>query len=399
MTKLHICILSDQLLPNYLAIKYYKPDAVFLIETSYTKAKGLGERLQRLTDDNLHNAPTFHIAKELAPDNDFNKLSRYFQKISLEIKKLQAKETILNLTGGTKLMALAAYDTLEKISQNIIYINTQDEKITFITPSSAPSKTLPSLLSIKEYLTAYGVFPQESNNDNPTWEKTVYKRRELTIALAKFFSDKNQGFLSPINALAQKALNTVSGPNRKPVKYLENLKHFFKSSNTPSQKQILFQCANNGLIRYDGDREIIFQTAEAASYLGGFWLEEYVYLMLQEAKIEEVQCGVTLLWDKKNKNELDIVAIQRNRLLIIECKTRQYGKATGQDNETIYKLDSIADDLQGLYGETWLLSARTINKATIQRAASQGITVISGKEIQPENLKKRITQWIHNKKQ
>ncbi len=391
--KIHVCILSAQLLANYLPVKLYKPDIILLVETEYTRRERLGERFQNMVKKYLKSLCL--PAKALAPDDDFNKLCRYFLDLSEKIASLKEElggEVTLNLTGGTKLMAIAAYDMLKKECCQTIYTNTASGKIDIISSTPPGSMFLPPLLGITEYLMAYGVSPKHYNNENPEWEKKVKSRKSLTLQLAESFSQKkNKGFMGVLNAIVQNFLGNNSGSKIS----LAFPKQKFRHNVLTNQKKLLIQCEKNGLLTYDRGRTIEFQSVEAARYLGGFWLEEYVWFMIKDAGIEQVRCGQEIQWDKKTQNELDIVAIHNNRLLIVECKTRRYAQDSRKDNDTIYKLDSVAKDLRGLYGKKWLISAGKVPEDTITRAKPKEIEVISGEAIAPEKLKRAIQKWMN----
>ena len=50
-----------------------------------------------------------------------------------------------------------------------------------------------------------------------------------------------------------------------------------------------------------------------------------------------------------------------NQLLVIECKTLRFREGEN-DNEIAYRIDSLGKAARGLFGETWLLSARTAHE-------------------------------------
>jgi hypothetical protein len=50
-----------------------------------------------------------------------------------------------------------------------------------------------------------------------------------------------------------------------------------------------------------------------------------------------------------------VLVVHNNPLLVIECKKLRFG--TAKDSEVIYKLDSITDEMNGLFGSTLLVSA------------------------------------------
>lgn len=379
---IHICLISDQLLANFLPIKLERPDKVFIIGTQYTENKGLSQRFEKLL---VLLAIPVQRADNLAPDDDFSRLHEYFLELSDEISALQSNNITLNLTGGTKLMSLAAYEMLKSDCQRIIYTNTQAGKIDeLINQQTTP---LQSLLTIEEYLACYGVSPKSYNNQSQDWINSVESRRALTKQLAEFFS-KDKRFLSSLNYVVQQAVNKKHNSNDVE---LTHPKQTFKKPLSNHQNHLLQQCQMFELIDLEENGTIYFRSVAAAQYLGGFWLEEYAYLIAQDVGFDEIRCGQAIQWDKITRNELDIIIVHNNRLLVIECKTRRYDKDRRKDNDSIYKLDSIAEDLRGLYGSKWLLSVDNIDERTQKRAQSQGINVIAGNELL--NLKDKLLTW------
>lgn len=386
---IHICLISDQLLANFLPVKRDKPDKVFVVNTQYTEKKGLPQRFALLLQGLGIEMIT---ANNLAPDDDFSQLHEYFLELSTEILALSAKNITLNLTGGTKLMALAAYEMLKDECQQVIYTNTQAGKIDQLHARAATP--LPSLLTVEEYLTSYGVSIKSYNNQDDDWLAKVNQRKTLTKQLADYFSDsKNEKFLGTLNYKMNNAVETKNTATGGKQEFLSQPKQSFEKI-FPNQIALLKQIAAAGLIDYDNHKTITLKDIDAAHYLGGFWLEEYVYHIAQDAKVDEVRCGQAIQWNKVTRNELDMVIVHNNRLLIMECKTAKFGEPQ-KDDQIIYKLDSIADDLRGLYGKSWLISVRHIaDEPTISRAKSQGIEIISGSEI--KNLRNKIITWMQS---
>ena len=382
--KLHICLLSAQLLANYLPIKLEKPDLVFFVSSAFTEKAGHTRQFEKMLKGLGIN---YVKASQLAPTDDFVQLREYFLNLIDEIEQLNASEITLNITGGTKLMAIAANEILKTKDTRVIYTNTQADKIEIIKDDDSHSVQLPSLLTINEYLEAYGVSPKSYNNQNQEWIDTVNSRKALTKQLVTYF-DKDKKFLGTLNYCVQQALEKI--PNSTQNILIEPQQKLSKLKAT--QCELLEKIESYGLIDFDKEQSCIyFKDVKASEYLGGFWLEEYAYFTAIDAGIEEVHCGQAIQWDKTTRNELDIILMHNNRLLIMECKTRNYDKNKEKDNDTIYKLDSVAEDLKGLYGAKWLLSMDSAKEETLKRAKSQGIKFITGNEL--KNLKDTILQW------
>ena len=107
-----------------------------------------------------------------------------------------------------------------------------------------------------------------------------------------------------------------------------------------------------------GSEYFRFTDLAAAQFVRGGWLEDYAYHAVHDAGVHDARLGVEGTWDHQEAmaNEFDVLACHMNQLLHIECKTLRYRDEN--DNAIAYKLDSLGDDVRGLFGHTWLLSAR-----------------------------------------
>jgi hypothetical protein len=68
------------------------------------------------------------------------------------------------------------------------------------------------------------------------------------------------------------------------------------------------------------------------------------------------------------------------------------GTAYSNDNEILYKLHSVSDDLRGLYGTTLLVSAQRPSEKVIQRAKCKRIALIDPDEL--PLLGEKVKQWM-----
>ena len=148
-----------------------------------------------------------------------------------------------------------------------------------------------------------------------------------------------------------------------------------------------------GLITWqDGSPDITFASVEAARFVRGGWLEEYAWHTVKDAGAFDTRLGVEGVWaDTMNTiNEFDVLACQVNQLLFIECKTPRIG--SHNENEIVYKIDSLSQAARGLFGATWLLSARKPSDVLIERARRARFRLI-GPDGLP-NLGELVRKWL-----
>ncbi len=141
--------------------------------------------------------------------------------------------------------------------------------------------------------------------------------------------------------------------------------------------------------------EIYFHDPEAAEYLSGRWLEEYVWHAVKDAVPEEVKAGAEftdMAHPREDvRNELDGIAAHRNRLLLIECKTARLDEGA----DVVYKLDSIAHDM-GLFQQRLLVSARPLDDKTRARAKAEDIAIVEAAGL--KQLRDSVKNWMENRR-
>ena len=103
--KTHVCIVSDQPIPNYVPIldTQFRPKEVFLLTTPKMQTKA--EILKRTIEKRCQIQPEI-----INIDNAYN-MEELKKKILVLLGQIggQTKDVALNVTGGTKLMAIAAF--------------------------------------------------------------------------------------------------------------------------------------------------------------------------------------------------------------------------------------------------------------------------------------------------
>ena len=388
--KVHICLMSDQLLANYLPAKQLRPEHVLIVNTALTLGKKRESYFSVLLD-------TLGISSEnaehQAPVNSYDELQKYFAQLRDWVLTKGWQDITLNITGGTKLMSLAAYQCFKDVVDQIIYLDTFNNHIQDIKNNSFTS--LQDLLTADDYLFVNGVNAGEYSNQSSDWVERISKRQLLTKRFARFVENKaNEWFIGKLNSMASASL--YNGAHN--VLCLKDEAKKFDKKLFGEPQSLIQACHDFGLLEYDGNRTIKFDNVDAAQYLNGIWLEEYVFLLAKELGLADVRCSQRIEWqgerraNKAVKNEIDIVLVHNNRMLIIECKTSDLDNHNTDSQGIIYKLDSIAKDLGGLYGTLWLLSARPIDRQDIlDRAHTQKIEVIHGDQI--SGLKEKIMKW------
>lgn len=379
---IHICLVSAQLLANYIPVVMHKPDQVHLVSSDHVVQQGLTARFEKM----LQQQGFTVVSHTGMPDTDMQKIRAYAEALGQKIEREIPNATItLNITGGNKLMVLGMWEMFDGAVE-MIYTDTFHDCIEHL--DSNTRKPLQSVLDIPYYLQAYGVKYLHADSDDEQWLQSVEQRKSVSKYLAEN-AERIGDFIGVINKLANDA---IEKDNRSLV--LMYPTQYLRYSPRGLWIDMLRMLQESNLIKWDGDREVTFLDVEKTRYLGGIWLEEYVYLIARDASPEHVACSVKINWDSSRSatNELDVILVHNNRMLVIECKTLRFGNNQQKDSDMVYKLSDLGDELKGLFGKTWLVSARAPTQLLVDRAKSRHLNIISPAAL--KGLRQEILTWM-----
>lgn len=145
-----ISLIGEQPIPNLLVDRFLKPQHHTLVYSA---------RTERVAD---------HL-RSLLSGSDLEKIEQPYSIESIldSLEKHITPDAVLNLTGGTKPMALAAYELGRKHHLRMVYLQSENaQSILFnyhsseVGIKSLPGEKLPTLLKIDDFLKAYGLTPQ-----------------------------------------------------------------------------------------------------------------------------------------------------------------------------------------------------------------------------------------------
>ena len=382
---IHVCLISAQAAPNLLPIldSEFKPKkAIFLVsKTMKQRAEYLAKTFEKL-----------NVKVKLKNISDEFNFGLMEEEIFKLVEEYENESIALNVTGGTKLMSIAAENAFSALGKPIFYIDTDSNHILFISKNEE-QKWLPNLEmkaknKIDIYLSAYG--STVLSTQNPI-------EREKYLPAIEPFIKNYDNYTQVIPLLNLHA--TLSQSNGYKSEYTKDNKKIGKLD------ELLLGLDYQGLLNYDG-QTIDFKNREIKTFLNGGWLEDYTYFQLKEiANIEDIACGADVAnpkfklgkneyssENKGNKNEFDIVFMAKNKLHIIECKTQLMDKNGGvKADDILYKLETLKD-YGGLMTKKCLVSYFEVPEQVKNRANFLNIEIIQGKDLQ--RLKSKIQEWI-----
>ncbi|MBZ4644011.1 MAG: hypothetical protein PWQ25_1810 [Deferribacteres bacterium] len=231
-----------------------------------------------------------------------------------------------NLTGGTKIMSLGAYEFARNINQTerLFYIPNNRNHATNIETNNLSE--IQYRLNVQEYFSAYNVKIKNINNLTGAID-CAKKRKDYTYKLWECFNE-NADLFNETSDDIRKYWNSDKVKNNEKKIDLNELidagEYFFDR------------------LGLDISSESKKRLKHWIKYLTGGWFEELIYFEAKKflnLNDDYIKLGVEI--EKGGGNELDVVLTYENRLYYFECKTGLGGKEREVLKETFYKLSHL----------------------------------------------------------
>jgi len=363
---IHFCLVSKQPLPALipLLMAQTRPRSVLLFVSSdmTTPAQRLAAIISSLGIgvDYVHNVSPYEI--ESIREQVLEKLAEH-----------DGQTVALNATGGTKVMALGAYDVFRQMNQPVFYVDTDNGRLINLHPRPA-TDPLPSVINVKTYLRGYGyqVVAESSPSIRPGYRSLTEHLVRNVGRLARAIGTLNQ-YAFQAEGSCRVALDD------RPMSDLRNLLEMLEEKG-------LLSC---------GEREIVFRDEEARAFVNGGWLEDHVAAVALELKreglIHDLRKNVVVESGAGIRNELDLAFTAHNKLHLVECKTKNFARPNRAD-DVAYKLDTLTDLMGGTFGKAMLVTYRRLGDSDFKRCRESRIEVVQGGKI--NLLKKVLVDWI-----
>ncbi len=370
---IHVCLISVQPIPNLLPLLLEKPaKALFLVSP---EMKAQAERLKKI----VRPRGIAVEIREIVSAYDYESALQKFEHVAKEYP-----EAILNVTGGTKIVALAAFQAFYFNSRRIIYLDTFNNQLLQLAPETVSFPVQDNLVKVHDYLVAYGMNPL------PDTISVEEKRRPDLQELAELLIN-DETLLSRLNTAIDRCGNNKSSSINLDLNGLGD-----------KAELLAGMLVQSGVVDWTSSSNLHIPTADKIFFCNGGWLEEYVYWMVKELSLKglDLAMNVRVEWDGKGRqqteNEFDVLFTHDNRLHLISCKTSNPERQTATGSratEALNELDTLADRAGGLFGRAMLVSARKLSNFDRERAKKMKICLVDGVEVL--RLKAHLQTWLH----
>lgn len=411
MSRLHVTLVTGRAEANLIPILQLQPEKVYLVASQ--RMLEPGKRLEKLLKAQLPG--TVVVLRQGLPDTDPEAIGNFAIKLADELETCRDASPELaityDMTGGSKLMGLLFQEAMRLCGAEIMYTDSDAGALyqlgTDLKPESFYTIPIEPVLNTDLYLRLNDKRLCQSLSDDQSWRDRAHQRKALTKhlgrnaeALTSLFGDLNY-----LIHVSDKSKQPVILKGDQQTKNSLNPAGWEQWLNKPPAKpcrEALEKMAEAEVLEWSSSAPCMlrFNTLEGAEYLSGGWLEEYAWHCARDAGLDDVYCGAQVidLFASKDdiRNEFDLVAVHRNRMLLIECKTGRMDNQ-GPDQQVLHKLHSLSEQSSGLFGTKVLLSAQPFgnadnHKRNIKRAASMQVQVLDGAALKA--LPDKLSAWI-----
>ncbi|MDA8241185.1 MAG: DUF1887 family CARF protein [Nitrospiraceae bacterium] len=239
MSHIHVCLVSDQPIPNLTTVLQFRPGTVILLVTEEKIHEA--KRLKKIIAKHGITVKSERIAAY-----DLNSVIAMCDGI---IRQCAACDVSLNITGGTKIGTMGAFQAFYSAGKPIFYVNTKDNEILQLSPDEKKFK-IATTVSVKDYLLAHGFKVQGYVKD----DTPVFKKKKITDYMINI-AVHNARLIGEINY----SIPAITPHTTYPLSVA------FKS--TPEIGKLCGMLCEAGLAKTDGASTLLIPDEATANYL------------------------------------------------------------------------------------------------------------------------------------
>ena len=287
---------------------------------------------------------------------------------------------LINLSGANPVVAALLYQLASANGLPVFVIEPETDKaVWLIRPVAEISRSetveIADQIGLRQYFASCGYELLHAN---------------ATLKQRNFRNERTAKFLADIALHHPRTLQHLNRAGAELDPQLRSFVHF-----DADDLRTLDFLVELGFLRWHHHDRVQFVSGEARNFLCGGWLELFVFAsvaeLAQQLPIQDTAMGLTVRSRQQAASEFDIALMANNHLYLIECKSRAPRRSNGVGMEALFKLGSLADQ-QGLNSRAMLVTLAPPTAAEAQRAKSQQIALVAGKEL--GKLGEHLHDWI-----
>lgn len=371
----HLCLVSAQVTPNLTPLidPAVRPEQVILAVSADMRQRA--DWLEQVI------RPRGIKVSRWAIDDPYDIEHTREQIEELLLAHPDHQSLLLNATGGTKPMSIAAYEVFRRENLPIFYVHPEKDRLIWLHPEHREAIDLADRLKLEEFLAVHGA----RLGDRIRRQGPADRERDLCDYLIEGV-ERFSNPLRALNWLASTAESSLRSQSLGQLRYRD-----------PDLDLLLDRFAAQGFLRLQDDH-LRFTDEADRFFVNGGWLELHAFDLCAQLRRERglQDLGRNVRVERNGRdatipNELDVAALVDNRLHILECKAKKWDdKAPGA--EALYRLDTLKDLLGGLNARAMLVSYQPLPDHDRQRAADLNIQVCAGRDLQ--RLREKLQAWF-----
>lgn len=296
----------------------------------------------------------------------------YLQAKFHQLIKNHPEGVAANISGGNKLMSIAAYESCKSAQQPVYYVNIETDSVQWLFPEKLNNHPLTVTMQLETYLQSCGVEIQTLTRD-------PYPQNWRPLANEIF---NNRKIFSCV----------------KKIKLGQDVSDIIKTSPFDYARFL----DSNIIINKSGEYGYVNNLAK--QFLMGGWYELIVhdaikYISKNGVNVQDVAMNLKISWKTSENsteslaNEFDVVALINNTLYLFECKSGKHLKQKDDElRKVILQLGKSRTKLGGLRGRAALVSRLPITPSMAARCSENMVETIF-----TDGLKLKVFQdQIHN---
>lgn len=333
-----LCLLSEQHIPNLLSVHHFKPDRLVLVETPTMRGKAndlltalqLGG-LDFASDDRCHVQP-------LESEDTLASVRKCLQQA---YNRYPQESWLVNLSGGTKPMSIAAYEFSKEVRARPIYVSIQKPNV-MLHLDGFDAETCVYRPTIREFLAGYGFEFRRKPEDIATAEE---RATTWSHCAARIAQDCPQQSLLCLGDLQDPAVKKRWDDAR--TKGLELAPGILAPEDAELRKELA------ALFSLRDAPEGLGGTLNkyAVDFLTGGWLEVFLWNLLQRHAdalgIWDVRLGIhPAKIGVQTDSDFDVAFMHDYRLWMVECKSGTQEHDPGA--EILHKVEAVVRQFRAL---------------------------------------------------
>lgn len=304
MGQILVSLMGEQTIPNILFIKEMqslkKIDSYIFISTQQMEKSGILSRI--LESAHIERCKCTEIlVNEYSLDDFEKKLDDY--------PFADEDRFTVNVTGGTKLMAIGAYRYFSHKDSEIFYVQIRGNTYRKIHPEVRRRESdLSYRINLIDYLSAHGISISRPH------KRPIISRKQAEHILLRMMNNDYSSIL-----------------------------HFLRTKR--KSRSVPIDSAIRKFLDDMGFNDLCLTlTKEYINLFTGGWFEEFVYHILKD-ELSLDDDHIILSADLNIKNEIDVLFVHNNAICLVECKTGLKDGKRSLLSDTVYKVNAISRKL------------------------------------------------------